>query len=679
MVTKGWQPEWEHGPPLEPRLLPPKPPLPSQKQKLLDQAVEEELLQGVIVPISRRYVLWEHSVFQIPKKDGKLRKIVDCSDFNFFLFKRHFKMEDHRLLQQLLRRGWWATSLDISSAYHHVPVWLAAAPYLCFSNNGQIYAYVAMPFGISTAPRTFTMLMRLCIEAIRQRWQVTALHYLDDLLFLHPDPTWLFEATQQIMRFLTWLGGVLNSEKSEPVPKQTFVYLGWEWDSLSCSVRLPQTKAKTILNSLALLKMDLSAAATTTARRLAKAIGMMNSCRFQFRQASLHLRHLDSFKTAAVAEVGWDGRVSLCGEELKEEVDWWISTLTANRPRTIAQTPPQAVMFTDASPIGWGAHVQLKDDPAELVMHGRWRRKATSNALECAAVEKGLRRLRQLPEGRAVTSLIVRSDNTSTCYNINRQAACDTLLPTLVSLLSYADRVGVELTAEHVAGVDNAKADRLSRISPGGDYALHADQLQRIQQQWEVQIDADLFAAGWNRKHAVFFSLRRDRQARGRDAFLIRWNQFDLPLLHPPLPLIPKVLHRLQQEKMKAILIAPLWTRQAWSNQLTAMTKRVLNLGPAESVFERGRGMAKVRAELPPGDVAAFFLDTRTTTASASSIDSCASTASATTSASASSSPTGRTPSAVIDTASSSSTSSTRATDGLGTAFARRTKRWAFW
>jgi hypothetical protein len=172
-------------------------------------------------------------------------------------------------------------------------------------------------------------------------------------------------------------------------------------------------------------------------------------------------------------------------------------------------------------------------------MHGTWSRKATSNALECQEVERALRRLRQITQADSVSSVLVRSDNTSTCYNINRQAACETLMPALSSLLRFAERANLHLTAEHISGVHNQKADRLSRISPGGDYSLKAEVLQRLLQSWEVQIGADLFAAGWNAKHALYCSTASDRNAVGRNAFLLRWNQFTLPLLHPPLPLLP--------------------------------------------------------------------------------------------------------------------------------------------
>jgi hypothetical protein len=227
--------------------------------------------------------------------------------------------------------------------------------------------------------------------------------------------------------------------------------------------------------------------------------------------------------------------------------------------------------------------------------------------------------------------VIIRSDNTATCYNINRRAAGITLLPPLLHLLRFADRVGIELTAEHVRGVDNTIADRLSRISPGGDYALKMEVLEAHLREWGLQIDADLFAAGWNAKHRTYCSLKPDSKAFARDAFLINWSQFRLPLLHPPIPLIPKVLQRLESEKMTAVLVLPNWSTQPWSLVLRRMTVRSKDLGPTDAVLVRGSRMTKVRAELPPGNLAILLLDTKTMPEKSSSSASYAPTESATT------------------------------------------------
>ena len=106
---------------------------------------------------------------------------------------------------------------------------------------------------------------------------------------------------------MTSLGWCLTAEKSELKPSRVFHFLGWEWDSVSMTVRLPDQKAKAVRTAMALLLRNVEGEATTTARRLARVIGAASTYRLQITQASLHLHSLDKFMAAAIAKrrVGW--------------------------------------------------------------------------------------------------------------------------------------------------------------------------------------------------------------------------------------------------------------------------------------------------------------------------------------------------------------------------------------
>jgi hypothetical protein len=252
---------------------------------------------------------------------------------------------------QQLQKDIYATSMDVTSAYHHVPVAEWAQPYLCFNYNSKTYCYRAMPFGISTAPRTFTLLMRQCIRAMRQRWKITAVHYLDDLLFLHHDKKYLKKATTEIVRFLSQVGWVINQEKSELKPKQLFRYLGRKWDSRTPSICLPQDRVKSLLHELRAIRNAIKQQRTTTARRLARLIGALSATRLQHQQASLHQRILDSFKNTSRAVKGWDGETSPIVRNLLQNIEWWGQMMKENQLRLLRFDPPYVSLYTDASPI----------------------------------------------------------------------------------------------------------------------------------------------------------------------------------------------------------------------------------------------------------------------------------------------------------------------------------------
>jgi hypothetical protein len=137
--------------------------------------------------------------------------------------------------------------------------------------------------------------------------------------------------------------------------------------------------------------------------------------------------------------------------------------------------------------------------------------------------------------------------------------------------------------------------------------------LQQVLHAWSKQIDADLFAAGWNTHHSTYCSTTKDRNAIGCNAFSIQWKQFSLPLPHPPLPILPRVLRRLKQEGTAAVVIAPTWQRQPWSTYLASMTIRSQILGSSDQVLVRGKRMAEAKTELPPGDMGVYLVDARMT------------------------------------------------------------------
>jgi hypothetical protein len=133
LVETGWTPEWVDDQPQHRRILPLAPPLQQTKHAQMLNAIDEELRAGVIRRIPRELIKWEHPSHLIPKKDGRLRKIMNASAFNKHMLKIKFKLEDQRLLMQLLQRNMFATSVDITS----VASWVQ--PYLCFNYDSKTY------------------------------------------------------------------------------------------------------------------------------------------------------------------------------------------------------------------------------------------------------------------------------------------------------------------------------------------------------------------------------------------------------------------------------------------------------------------------------------------------------------------------------------------------------------
>jgi hypothetical protein len=190
------------------------------------QEINEELKAGVIERVREEECVWVSPTFLVPNKGNAWRKVMDCRELNKFVLERSFQMEDHRTTAWLLEKNQYAVSVDIEKAYHHVPVHQTMLPYLAFQYSGVYFRYIGMPFGIKSPPRVFTHIMRATMTEIRQRWGISSVQYLDDLLFVHRDPLHLQRILGQITKCLTEFGWSINWSKSQLTPTRQFVFLG---------------------------------------------------------------------------------------------------------------------------------------------------------------------------------------------------------------------------------------------------------------------------------------------------------------------------------------------------------------------------------------------------------------------------------------------------------------------
>ena len=88
-------------------------------------------------------------LFLVPKKNGKLRTVIDISLLNQYINKQHFKMETVKSVRQSIMVNDWAVSIDLTDAYFHVPIHPRSRKYLRFVYEHQVFQFTALPFGMS--------------------------------------------------------------------------------------------------------------------------------------------------------------------------------------------------------------------------------------------------------------------------------------------------------------------------------------------------------------------------------------------------------------------------------------------------------------------------------------------------------------------------------------------------
>ena len=135
------------------------------------------------VPALERGQGFYSNLFVVPKPNGDVRPILDLKALNRFLRIRSFRMESIRSVVAALQGKELLASIDIKDAYLHVPIFPGHFKFLRFALGHRHFQFVALPFGLATAPRVFTKILAPVLANLRSQG-ILVMAYLDDLIVI---------------------------------------------------------------------------------------------------------------------------------------------------------------------------------------------------------------------------------------------------------------------------------------------------------------------------------------------------------------------------------------------------------------------------------------------------------------------------------------------------------------
>lgn len=531
------------------------------------------------VPDSDKGRGYYSNLFMVPKKDGSLRPILDLKSLNPLVKRCHFKMESIQSVLGAMEYGEFLTVIDVKEAYLHIPIHPAHHKFLRFYVAGQHWQFVALPFGLSSAPRTFTKVMAAALEELRLQG-IMVIPYLDDLLVKGPSPEIAERHTTLVLETLTSFGWLINYNKSNLHPSQTTEYLGLVLDSKKGRAFLPTDKIKTLQNRIQVLQQNNRVPLRTAMQTLGTMVASFPAIPY----AQFHTRTLQQWilKLQRKDRQNLD-RKAVIPTAVKLSLDWWSHP---NRAPLGKPFPNHCwtVLTTDASLRGWGGVLEQR------TVQGVWNqdeRLLPINLLELRAIHHSLVRLTPFLQGKAVR---IQSDNVTAVAYINHQGGTRSPMALLEAsrILSWAEINVPALSAVHIPGVENWIADYLSRETiDQGEWSLHPEVFQLIVARWGLP-DIDLMASRHNRKVQRFVARSLDPQAHAVDALVIPWD-FPLTYIFPPLALLPKVIKKVKRENTTTILIAPHWPRRSWFADIVALARdKPFRLPQREDLLAQG-------------------------------------------------------------------------------------------
>jgi hypothetical protein len=117
--------------------------------------------------------------------------------------------------------------------------------FLRFVWRESCYEFVALPFGLSSAPWAFTKLLRVVVAYLRKNG-LRLIIYLDDILIVASSLLAARSAVALTKKTLESLGFVISLEKSVEDPVQILEYLGLSINTITMKLSLPEKKISDI-------------------------------------------------------------------------------------------------------------------------------------------------------------------------------------------------------------------------------------------------------------------------------------------------------------------------------------------------------------------------------------------------------------------------------------------------
>ena len=498
-------------------------------------------------------------------------------------------------------------------------------PFLCFEWRNRVFLWNVLPFGLSTAPRTFSKITRAVVEHWR-RLGIRVSSYIDDFIFFARTEEEAVRIQAIILGDLERLGFLLNKDKIALVPATTVKYLGFMLHSVDadgkpgCFLSAPAKKLATIRTKAENCLHSIKAAANAgrlhqfRGRTIASLVGQIVSLREALPPARLATRALLASLTQLpmVSVPSSPGRPPVVARDYSAsvvlsplavaELQFWVHRAADWNGMAWRTSHPSRILYTDASSSQWGAVLD------EVTFFNKVLASTTTTLAQghISATERHdsvyteatglLRALVTLNTEIADQVVRHRTDNLSTFYLVkNGGTSSADLNSVALKIWMVCSRLNVDLQSEYVGKdvIIHVGADLLSRNLGESDFMLAPSVWQRL---WLGfgPFTADRFACPLTRKcdpftgsPLPFYSRVLTPGCTGVDGLAYTWSCNSYAF--PPVNLTFQTLERALASPDPSTVVVCHWPSQPWW-PLVLQSQRVrrVDLGLASEVVVAG-------------------------------------------------------------------------------------------
>ncbi len=160
----------EDKPPIKCRHRPLNPTIEGKFKEQIDHWLKQDVIEASASP-------WSFPVIAVPKKNGKIRFVIDYRGLNKITIKDSFPLPNIEDNLSRLAHSRIFSGIDATGAYHVVSVREQDREKTAFSTPWGLYHFKRMPFGLANAPATYCRLVQKVLDGIPMS---VAVPYMDD-------------------------------------------------------------------------------------------------------------------------------------------------------------------------------------------------------------------------------------------------------------------------------------------------------------------------------------------------------------------------------------------------------------------------------------------------------------------------------------------------------------------
>ena len=524
-----------------------------KEYSVLEELLPQLVCKGAIVPCSPVNGQFVSPIFLEPKASGGFRLILNLKRLNAFITPQHFKQEDYRTACRLVSPSCFMAKLDLKDAYYLVSVHPEFRKYLRFRFRDMLYEFTCLPFGLCTAPYTFTKLLRPVIASFRKKGLKSVI-FLDDFLLIGNSREDCVRNVEITCTSLFRLGFLFSPDKCQFPPTTSCCYLGFTFDSVAMTLSVPTKKEIALKSLVARMRKK----ASCSIREFARFLGSLSACCPAIPYSWAYTKQFERDKYLALLcnNNNYDALMTLYPRTV--EFDWWESHLGCSS-MPLRPTPFVREIFSDASLTGWGAECQGQST------RGFWSETERSFHINLLELLAALFSLKSFSKDLYDARVLLRLDNTTAISYINRMGGVQFphLNAVALDIWQYCESKKLIVFASYIRSADNSIADAESRAKgEETEYELSQEAFREIVFTLGHPV-VDLFASRLNAKCARFYSWKGDPEAERVDAFTVPWTE-DFFYAFPPFSIILRTLQKIAEEGAEGILVVPLWPSQPW-------------------------------------------------------------------------------------------------------------------